>query len=269
MTQIRVIASVTQLRYAAKLKRRILLGMRNFFCFGELGGDDKVDETAQIPEVDEDSVEEEAANEFLNISKLFTLVRHKYAISMLLHHFLRYVLFILFFAVVVLMQRNASAASEMSAGIYNKFMFDTYRDSGTYEILGWKDVFDFGNFWDYHRGPFLKNFYIDTYVNERQASAFDRQFIESHIKLVGGFQIMQRRAKNGTCSALAKFSSFDSTCYGFVSLDGLTGSVDRSDFVGANNMSTYKFQQLSSAMIFKEEGYYQVILHVWSVSLNQ
>ena len=81
--------------------------------------------------------------------------------------------------------------------------------------------------------------------------------MQTHIKFIGGFRIVQRRAKNGTCSAIAKFAAFDATCYGATLLQGTQGSVDRSDFVGANNLFTYKFQEFPSSILYKEEGFYQ------------
>jgi hypothetical protein len=253
-----------------RLKRRSTKRETMLSCFKikEAEQDQDVRNVNQKPEPAENAEKEkeDEAGEFLNLSKLYSLACHEYAIAMLLIHFLRYVIFIVFFAVIVLIQRNALVANAMSSGIKNKFLFDTFRDAGTYEILGWNDVADFGNFWDYHRGPFLKNFYTDDYINGKKASAYDRQMIESHIKIVGGFRIVQRRAKNGTCNTIARFNAFDSTCYGFVSPDGLLGNVDKSDFFGAKNQSNvYKFQELpTSLFIFKEEGYYQVDFHAWS-----
>ena len=207
--------------------------------------------------VNEGTAENALQNDFLNISKLFILVRHKYAISTLLSQFFQYLLFITFFAVVVYLQRNANDSSYVSSAIYNKFIYDKYRDSATYEILGWLDVQDFGNFWDFHQGPFVASFYEDEYISGKATAVFDRQMIQTHIKYVGGFRMVQRRAKNGTCPVIAYFSPFDARCYGYVSPDGLLGSVDKSTFSGAHNLSTYTFQQLPGTFFYLEEGYYQ------------
>jgi hypothetical protein len=209
----------------------------------------------------QEHLEGSSPQDFLNISKLYILVLHKYAVSTLLSQFFRYLFFILFFAVIILMQKNASYSSEMSSAINNIMMYDVYRDAGTYELLGWADIFDFGNFWDWHRGPFLKNFYVEDYVSGRPAAAMDQQRIQTHIKFIGGFRIVQRRAKNGTCSVIPRFAAFDATCYGATFLQGTQGSVDRSDFVGANNLSTYKFQEYPSSYLYKEEGFYQARPH--------
>jgi hypothetical protein len=54
------------------------------------------------------------------------------------------------------------------------------------------------------------------------------------VRFAGGPRMVQRRARNGSCAAIARLAAFDPACYGVVSSDGLRGAVDREPFVGGS-----------------------------------
>mmetsp|Transcript_14294 Transcript_14294/g.39040 ORF Transcript_14294/g.39040 Transcript_14294/m.39040 type:complete len:793 (-) Transcript_14294:19-2397(-) len=230
------------------------------FCFGLVrrwccAGSKDLEETEnQDAEENED---DEQGGKHLNVTKLFILSQHQYATSVLFRDFVRYVVFIVFFAVVVIMQRNASYSSEMRSAVYNKFMYAIWRASDTEELLGWADAGNWGDFWDWHTGPFTDSYYIDNYDSLQPAGRLDRQLVQTHIVFVGGVRMVQRRVNNGSCTLINAYSLFDPSCYAQTTWNGIFGSIFHDDFVGTSNTTVYKFEKLSTSLLAWEEGYYQ------------
>ena len=115
---------------------------------------------------------------FVNLSKLYVLAKHQYACSTLLQHCFGYIFFLLIFAIVVMLQREAVVSSDLRSAIANRFLFAVFRDENTYELNGWLDVKDFHDLWTWHLGPFVEGFYQDTYENGKPRSFLDRQIAQ-------------------------------------------------------------------------------------------
>mmetsp|Transcript_12990 Transcript_12990/g.25934 ORF Transcript_12990/g.25934 Transcript_12990/m.25934 type:complete len:803 (+) Transcript_12990:147-2555(+) len=179
----------------------------------------------------------------VNVARIVSVVRAKIDNSRLAFSFARYLCFLILYAAVVLLQRAPIESMSMSAALQNYFVGSQYHTPNGYELKGWLDIRTLDEFWDWHEYHFLELFYVNRYYNNDFFSPVDQSTILQHIKLTGGFRMMQRRIENGTCWSYDKFVPFQPDCYGEIYFEGTVGPLDRLPFTGVKSGKEYVFEE--------------------------
>lgn len=127
------------------------------------------------------------------------VVRVKIENSARAYEFGAYLIFLLAYCAVVLMQRSPYQSLMLAASLNNYFIGSEYRVPYANELKGFMGIRTTEEFWDWHQIHFVELFYLGKYYNGDPYDKIDEGTILVHQRKTSGFRLMQRRAMNGSC----------------------------------------------------------------------
>eukprot|EP00961_Rhodomonas_salina_P049233 661033-Rhodomonas_salina.1 len=128
---------------AEELRRKADADSDGFVDFNEFLKLDVVGEVLrsyrEARQAKENEARQAEARTHVNVARILSVVRAKIDNSRLAFSFARYLVFLILYTTVVLLQRAPIESVTMSAALQNYFVASKFRDPTGYQLIGWED----------------------------------------------------------------------------------------------------------------------------------
>mmetsp|Transcript_36365 Transcript_36365/g.89472 ORF Transcript_36365/g.89472 Transcript_36365/m.89472 type:complete len:720 (-) Transcript_36365:305-2464(-) len=183
----------------------------------------------------------------IDIVKVLDIIKEKKKNSALAFSFMRYVVFIVLYLTVVIIQRNAWDAESMHGALDSYYMGEHRNDR--LESQSFTSITTVADFYTWMELNFLTNVYPLTSPNFDPLPPDERYTSLRFNRLVAGFRLVQRRSRRQDCNLYdPKYDVFiprgPDGCVARTYFEGLVGPVDREPFFGADGVTKYEYSSV-------------------------
>jgi len=204
-----------------------------------------------------EEAQRDVKSRLVDVGKILRIVRYKRDVSRTSWELFFFLLYIILYTAVIILQKNAIDNQSLQASLRKHFL-SRFRDPTSLNSYNFLEIRTEDMFWSWHEFFIKSLIYVENYENGMPRASPRRNMILQHNKLTSGFRMTQRRAKLETCPfADKKYLIFAPSCAGRTYSEGLAGSVDESPFLGAANKTEFVYQSIDT-LGSKEVGYFQM-----------
>lgn len=167
---------------------------------------------------------------YVNVRKLTAVLRQKICNSEEADSSMSFFFMMIVFIMVVLAQRN-SAHSEQCSSSLRRYIRDVhFRDPVTLELKTLMQLQTVDDFWNWHQLVLFEKLLIEEHYGGVPVAPNATGTVLLHNRLTAGIRMVQRRARNGTCTPIPHLQAFATDCFGQTYWEGSYGPVSTEPF---------------------------------------